>query len=59
MRSYVAVTGGLFALLVVAHVFRAFAEPAKLGDPWFLAFTAIALAFAAWAGFLNFRGRGR
>ena len=57
MRTYVTVTGALFALLVVAHLLRGFAEPAKLGDPWFLAFTVLAAALAAWAGSLLARAR--
>ena len=50
MRTYVAVTGALFALLVVAHAVRAFQQPGQLEDPWFLAFTLLAIAIAAWAG---------
>jgi hypothetical protein len=50
MRTYVAVTGTLFALLVVAHAVRAFYEPVQLQDPWFIGFTVLAIAVAAWAG---------
>ena len=50
MRSYVVVTGIIFGLLTVAHVWRIFLDPHLATDPWFLMFTiaAAALAVAAW-----------
>ena len=57
MRTYVAVTGALFALLVAAHIVRVISEPEKLGDPWFVGFTGLAVAVAAWAGSLLARNR--
>jgi hypothetical protein len=50
MRSYVITTGVLFALLVVAHIWRIFGENPRLAsDPWYLAITAACAALAVWA----------
>ena len=49
MRAYVAATGTLFTLLVVAHVWRVIAEPHLLGDVWYWLITAAAFALAIWA----------
>ena len=50
MRSYVAVTGIIFGLLTVAHIWRIFLEPHLATDPWFLTFTIVAatLSVLAW-----------
>jgi hypothetical protein len=50
MRSYVVVTGIMFCLLTLAHVWRMFLEPHLATDPWFLMFTVVAAALAvvAW-----------
>ena len=50
MKAYVATTGVLFALLVVAHVWRWMAEGAHvLGDPIFVTFTLLAAVMCGWA----------
>lgn len=50
MRSYVAVTGILFALLVVAHVARMVLENGSLAsDPIYLAITATSAGLSLWA----------
>ena len=50
MRSYVVVTGIMFCLLTLAHVWRMFLEPHLATDPWFLMFTVVAavLTVVAW-----------
>jgi hypothetical protein len=50
MRAYVITTGVIFALLVVAHVWRMVAEAPRLAsDPGFLVLTLIAAALSVWA----------
>ena len=50
MRTYVIVTGVVFALLTAAHVLRLFVEPHLVRDPWFVGATLISttLALMAW-----------
>jgi hypothetical protein len=49
-RRYVAASGVLFALLVLAHLARAVMEGAQVfGDVAFALSTLIALGFCAWA----------
>jgi hypothetical protein len=50
MKSYVIVTGVLFGLVTLAHVWRMVEEPRLATDPWFLSITAItaALGLIAW-----------
>ena len=55
MKSYLLTTGGLFALVAMAHVARTFAEWSRLtSDPWFivegpgLGVVAGAIAFWSW-----------
>lgn len=50
MRSYVGITGLLFALIFAAHLARVWAEgDALLRDPFFILITAAALALSVWA----------
>jgi hypothetical protein len=49
MRTYLMTTGILFAVLVLAHVWRAAAESSLARDPWFLLFTVLAAALSVWA----------
>jgi hypothetical protein len=50
MKSYVATTGVMFALLVAVHVWRAVEEGAHLAtDPAYVFITALAAAMAFWA----------
>jgi len=56
MRAYVMITGSIFALIVVAHIWRMFAEsPSLASDPWYLALTLAAGLLAAWAARLAWR----
>ena len=52
MRAYVAVTGLLFALLAVVHVWRSTVEGPGVWNPFYIAVTAIAVVLAAWAAWL-------
>ena len=59
VKCYIAVSGTLFALLVVAHIARYMAEGAHLlGEPIFIAATVGSIGMAGWAAFLLFRSRG-
>jgi hypothetical protein len=49
MKAYLATTAVLFALLVIAHVFRAMQEPHLARDPFFLLVSVIALGLTVWA----------
>ncbi len=50
MKAYVTTSGVLFALLLLAHIWRAIAEgPRLLTDPFYLCTTAAAAAMAVWA----------
>jgi hypothetical protein len=50
MRAYLITTGTIFALIVVAHVWRAFAEGSHLAtDPVFVLLTILAAALSFWA----------
>ncbi|HET7780542.1 MAG TPA: hypothetical protein VFL07_18530 [Rudaea sp.] len=50
MKAYVITTGCLFALLALAHVWRALVEGPQLATrPEFVIVTVIALAMCLWA----------
>ena len=49
MKAYVATTGVLFGLLVVAHICRLFVEPEQWRDPWFGIFTVLGAIMAFWS----------
>ena len=50
MKAYLATTGTVFGLMVVAHVWRAVAEgPAIVKNPVFILLTAAAAALSVWA----------
>ena len=49
MRTYVAVTGGLFLLLAGIHVARVFVEPNMAREPFFIVVTLLALGMSGWA----------
>jgi hypothetical protein len=42
-------TGGLFALLTLAHVWRMIEEGHLARDPWYLLITAATAALSLWA----------
>ena len=48
MKRYLWVTGVLFGLLTVVHVWRMFVE-SKARDPWFVLITAISALLCVWA----------
>jgi hypothetical protein len=50
MKAYVITTGTVFALVLAAHIWRAFAEGAALAhNPIFLFTTAAAAGLVVWA----------
>ena len=50
MKAYVVTSGTLFALLVLAHLWRLVAEgTGMVRDPWFLGFTTASAALSVWA----------
>jgi len=58
MKAYVMTTGAIFGLIVVAHAWRAVEEGAQVAkDPWFVAFTVLAVALCGWAIALLRRAR--
>jgi hypothetical protein len=53
MRAYVMMSGGIFALIVLAHVLRMIEEgPQVARDPLFVVATIVAVAFSVWAFWL-------
>ena len=58
MKAYLAVTGVLFALLTVIHIWRAIAESSSLArDPWYIVITVISALLTFWAVRLLLSGR--
>jgi hypothetical protein len=56
MRTYIASTGIIFALIVVLHIWRGFAEgPALVWSPAYIVLTLVAAGHAVWAGQLLHR----
>jgi hypothetical protein len=50
MKAYLMTSGGVFALLIVAHLVRIIVEgPRVARDPWFVLSTVAAGALCAWA----------
>lgn len=50
MRAYLLVTGTVFALVTLAHVWRVIAESSRLAsDPWFVLLTLVTAALSVWA----------
>ena len=49
MRAYIMTTGVIFALLVVAHVWRMFAESGLGRQPEYIVITLLAAALSVWA----------
>ena len=50
MKAYVTITGVVFGLITVAHIWRVFEEGSHLAtDPWYVAITAVAAALSLWA----------
>ena len=49
MKPFLMVTGTVFGLIVVAHIWRVAAEGSQLLNPWFVALTLLAAALCVWA----------
>jgi hypothetical protein len=49
MRSYVTVTGIIFMLLVLAHIWRATSETHLVREPFFILATVVPALLAIWA----------
>jgi hypothetical protein len=49
MKHYVIVTGVLFLLLLIAHIWRATLETHLMRDPFFIFTTVISAILAVWA----------
>lgn len=50
MKAYLITTSTIFGLLVVAHIWRMFAEQSgSTRDPWFLGITVFAGAMCLWS----------
>ena len=49
MKVYLAVTGSVFGLLAIVHVWRMVVEQSVMHNPWFLLITAIAAALSIWS----------
>jgi hypothetical protein len=49
MKVYLAVTGSVFGLLAIVHIWRMVVEQSVIHNPWFLLITAIAAALSIWS----------
>ena len=50
MKAYLIVTGAVFGLITVAHVWRIFVEGSRLAsDPIFIVLTLLSVTLACWA----------
>ena len=50
MRLYLMVTGGVFGLITVAHIWRIVAENPHLAlEPWFILLTLLSAGLCLWA----------
>ena len=50
MRAYVALTGALFALLTIVHLWRVIdIEPHLARESWFVLITLVSAALSVWA----------
>ena len=60
MKVYVMITGAVFGLIVLAHIWRVVEEgPSLATEPPFILLTAAAAAFCFWAMRLLWRSPGR
>ena len=58
VKAYLAVTAGLFGLLVVVHVWRMVVESSVATDPWFLFTTLVSALLCGWGARLLAGTRG-
>lgn len=49
MRIYVGITGAVFGLITILHIFRVAAEGTGVLHPFFVIMTAIAAAISVWS----------
>jgi len=50
MKAYVIITGAIFGLLALLHVWRVIAERSSLAmEPWFVLMTLASAALCVWA----------
>jgi len=52
MKAYLVITGVIFALITVAHVWRAVVEPQLATDPWYVLLTLAVASLGVWAAVL-------
>jgi hypothetical protein len=58
MKAYVMITGAVFGLLTLAHIWRVIAEKPHLArEPWYVLITAVGAALCLWAVRLLWRAR--
>ena len=56
MKAYLATSGTIFGMIVLAHVARAIVEGSRVSaDPIFIALTLMAIALSVWAWLLLLR----
>ena len=49
MKAYVIITGAVFGLLTLVHIWRAIVEHSVLTEPWWILITLVAAALCVWA----------
>ena len=52
MKAYVGVSGGIFALLTLVHIWRMALERTLVGESWFLLITFVSVSLTGWAAVL-------
>lgn len=58
MKAYVMITGAVFGLLTLAHIWRVIEEEPHLAtDPWYVLITVAAATLCLWACRLLWHGR--
>ena len=58
MKAYLITTGTVFALITLAHIWRAIAEGTRMAkDPFFIILTLLAAGLSFWAWRLLLRSR--
>ena len=60
MKAYIGVTGTIFGLITLAHIWRVLAESSRLAtDPWYVLLTVLSAALCIWAFRLLLASRAR
>jgi len=52
MKAYIAVTGSIFGLITLAHLWRITVEPQLATDPFYIVLTILAVALCGWSVWL-------